>query len=87
MSLTQTLLELNRHHMAALPERDRVDLEDELDRLRMMRVAEEGLALGDLLPDFALRDTSGVIRTPFSPITFNVSISATPCPPKAFTCS
>ncbi len=28
--------------MAALPARDRTDFEDELDRLRMMRVAEEG---------------------------------------------
>jgi len=63
MSLTQTLLELSRHHMAELPSRDRADFEDELDRLRMMRVAEEGLALGDMLPDFALRDTAGTIRT------------------------
>jgi peroxiredoxin len=62
MSLTQTLLELSRHHMAELPSRDRADFEDELDRLRMMRVAEEGLALGDMLPDFALRDTAGTIR-------------------------
>ena len=31
-----------------------LDFEDELDRLRMMRVAEEGLAVGDMLPDFAL---------------------------------
>jgi peroxiredoxin len=63
MSLTQTLLELSRHHMAELPSRDRADFADELDRLRMMRVAEEGLALGDMLPDFALRDTAGAIRT------------------------
>ena len=63
MSLTQTLLELNRHHMASLTPRDRADVEDELDRLRMMRLAEEGLALGDMLPDFALRDTSGAVRT------------------------
>ena len=54
MSLRQTLLELGRRHMAALPDRDRADFEDELDRLRMLRVAEEGLGLGDLLPDFAL---------------------------------
>jgi peroxiredoxin len=63
MSLTQTLLELSRHHLAALPERDRTDWEDELDRLRMLRVAEEGLALGDTLPDFALKDAAGVVRT------------------------
>ena len=63
MSLTQTLLELSRHHMAALPARDRIDFEDELDRPRVMGVAEEGLALGDTLPDFALRDTAGSVRT------------------------
>jgi len=63
MSLTQTLLELSRRHMAELPPRDRVDFEDELDRLRMLRVAEEGLAVGDLLPDFALKDAAGTVRT------------------------
>jgi len=59
MSLSHALRELNAHHMAALPARDRADVEDELDRLRMMRVAEEGLGLGDYLPDFALNDASG----------------------------
>jgi peroxiredoxin len=63
MSLTRTLLELSRHHMAELPARDCLDFEDELDRLRMMRIAEEGLALGDMLPDFQLRDTAGTVRT------------------------
>jgi peroxiredoxin len=62
-SLPQALAELNRHHMAELSERDRRDVEDELDRLRMMRVAEDGLALGDMLPDFALRDVTGALRT------------------------
>ena len=58
MMLKQTLLELGRHHRAALSVRDRADFEDELDRLRMMRLAEEGLGLGDLLPDFALEDVA-----------------------------
>ncbi len=62
-SLPQALLELNRHHMAGLSERDRRDVEDELDRLRMMRVAEEALALGDMLPDFELKDATGAVRT------------------------
>ena len=62
-TLPQTLLELSRHHMAELAERDRRDFEDELDRLRMMRVAEEGLALGEMLPDFALSDPAGTLRT------------------------
>jgi peroxiredoxin len=62
-SLPQALIELSRHHMAELSDRDRRDVEDELDRLRMMRVAEEGLALGDMLPDFALKDVDGAVRT------------------------
>lgn len=59
MSLTQTLRQLSERHTAALPARDRADFEDELDRLRMMRVTEEGLGLGDYLPDFALKDSAG----------------------------
>jgi peroxiredoxin len=63
MSLTETLRKLGERHTAALPERDRLDFEDELDRLRMMRVAEDGLAVGDHLPDFALADGAGRIWT------------------------
>jgi peroxiredoxin len=59
MSLSQTLLELSRRHMAELPPHERAEIEDELDRLRMMRVAEDGLAVGDPLPDFALADGTG----------------------------
>src|SRR3990167_4353594 len=61
MSLTETLLALSRRHTAALSARDRADFEDELDRLRMLRIPEDGLGLGDYLPDFALED--GVGRT------------------------
>src|SRR5215207_757214 len=63
MSLSQTLLELSRRHMAALSPRERADIEDELDRLRMMRVAEDGLAVGDQLPDFSLEDGAGRVWT------------------------
>jgi len=59
MSLSETLLELSRHHKAALSLRDRADFEDELGRLRMLRLAEEGLAVGDYLPDFTLEDAAG----------------------------
>ena len=59
MTLTATLLEVSRHHRAALSARDRADFEDELDRLRMLRVPEDGLAVGDYLPDFALADAAG----------------------------
>jgi peroxiredoxin len=59
MTLTEALLELSHRHRAALSVRDRRDFEDELDRLRVMRLAEEGLGLGDHLPDFALEDGAG----------------------------
>lgn len=59
MGLREALRELSERHTAALPTRDRADVEDELDRLRMMRLAEEGLGLGDYLPDFALSDADG----------------------------
>ena len=49
--------------MAALPVRDRTDFEDELDRLRMMRIAEDGLTRDDILPDFALEDGAGRVWT------------------------
>jgi peroxiredoxin len=58
MTLSQTLRDLGERHTAALSERDRRDFEDELDRLRMERLAEEGLGLGDYLPDFALQDAA-----------------------------
>ncbi len=61
MTLTETLLELSRHHMAALPAREREEVEDELDRLRMLRIAEEGLTVSDYLPDFELQDGAGRI--------------------------
>ena len=63
MSLSQTLLELSRRHMAELPSHERADFADELDRLRMMRVAEDGLGVGDPLPDFALEDGAGRVWT------------------------
>ncbi|HSI00563.1 MAG TPA: peroxiredoxin-like family protein [Reyranella sp.] len=59
MGLSQTLRELGERHMAALSPRDLRDFEDELDRLRMERLAEDGLGLGDYLPDFALKDADG----------------------------
>src|SRR5260370_1725804 len=59
MDLKTTLQALSRHHMEAIPAQDRREFEDELDRLRMMRVAEDGLGLGEVLPDFALQDGTG----------------------------
>jgi peroxiredoxin len=63
MSLPEALLSLSQRHLAELPARDRADFEDELDRLRMMRVTDDALAQGDWLPDFELGDGAGVVRT------------------------
>jgi peroxiredoxin len=62
-SLPDALQELSRHHRAELSARDRADFDDELDRLRMMRLTEDGLGVGDMLPDFMLRDTTGAVRS------------------------
>lgn len=63
MNLVRTLRDLNDRHRAALPARDRTDFEDELDRLRMIRLVEEGLGLGDHLPDLSLSDGAGRLWT------------------------
>jgi peroxiredoxin len=59
MTLADTLRRLSEHHRSALSERDRRAFDDELDRLRMMRVVEDGVGVGDHLPDFALLDGEG----------------------------
>jgi len=35
------------------------ELDDAIDRLRMLQIVEQGLAVGDVLPDFALPDGDG----------------------------
>lgn len=59
MNLAQTLRDLKDRHRGRLSARERADLQDELDRLRMVRLIEEGLGLGDHLPDFNLSDGAG----------------------------
>jgi peroxiredoxin len=59
MKLKQTLEALRDRHMSAIDEFARRAFEDELDRLRMMRVAEDGLGIGDYLPDFELQGVDG----------------------------
>jgi peroxiredoxin len=59
MTLTERLLELSRRHMAALPARERADVEEEFRRLRRLRIAEDGLTVGDHLPDFEMQDGAG----------------------------
>ena len=62
MKLKQTLEALRDHHRSAIDDFARRAFEDELDRLRMMRVAEDGLGIGDYLPDFELEGTDGRVR-------------------------
>ncbi len=38
-------------------------LEQAIDRLRMLQIVEHGLTIGDVLPDFALPDPDGRIVT------------------------
>jgi len=59
MKLKQTLEALRDRHLAEIGAPARRAFEDELDRLRMMRVAEDGLGIGDYLPDFALEGADG----------------------------
>ena len=61
MDLARTLETLRDHHMAAIDDFARQAFEDELDRLRMLRLIDESLGLGDMLPDFELADGAGRI--------------------------
>ena len=45
--------------MPVLDPTDRPDLEDAIERLRMLQLVEQGLTVGDVLPDFRLPDTGG----------------------------
>jgi 2,3-bisphosphoglycerate-independent phosphoglycerate mutase len=54
MNLKQSLETLRDRHRAEIDAFARRAFEDELDRLRMMRVPEDGLGVGDYLPDFEL---------------------------------
>lgn len=59
MDLAHTLETLRDRHMAAIDDFARQAFEEELDRLRMLRVTDECLGVGDMLPDFALADSAG----------------------------
>jgi peroxiredoxin len=47
--------------LAVLDRTDRQDLEDAIERLRMLQLVEQGLTVGDILPDFRLPDTGGSV--------------------------
>jgi len=59
MDLARTLETLRDHHRAAIDDFARQAFEEELDRLRMLRLTEESLGVGDMLPDFELTDSTG----------------------------
>jgi peroxiredoxin len=59
MPLQEELDRRRREICARLDPADRKVLEDGIERLRMLQVAETGLAVGDTLPDFALLDPEG----------------------------
>ena len=45
--------------LAVLGAEDRQALEDAIERLRMLQLVEQGLSVGDVLPDFTLPDIGG----------------------------
>lgn len=61
MDLARTLETLRDRHMAAIDAFARQAFEEELDRLRMLRLTEDSLGVGDILPDFELTDSAGQI--------------------------
>ena len=48
--------------LAVLDPTDR-DLEDAIERLRMLQLVEQGLAVGDVLPDFAARPDGRIVAS------------------------
>jgi peroxiredoxin len=63
VSLKDELDAVRARSRAALDEKDRRVLDDAVERLRMMQIAEHALAPGDILPDFALPDAKGRVHT------------------------
>jgi peroxiredoxin len=63
MSLRDQLNECNEQLLKVLDPVDRKALEDTIERLRMLQLVEQGLAVGDLLPEFALPDGNALIVT------------------------
>ena len=61
MDLARTLETLRDRHRAAIDDFARQAFEEELDRLRMLRLTDESLGVGDMLPDFELGDGAGKI--------------------------
>ena len=61
MKLGDRLAEIERQLLTAIDAEERTALAGAIERLRMLQIVEQGLAEGDLLPDFALPDSSGQV--------------------------
>lgn len=61
MTLADRLSQCRSEWRGALDPADRQILARAVDRLRMLQLVELGLAVGDVLPDFALCDTDGIL--------------------------
>ena len=59
MMLQEKLDRTRAEWRASLDPEDRETLLRTVERLRMLQLAEHGLAVGDLLPEFTLPDTDG----------------------------
>jgi peroxiredoxin len=62
MSLEDALAQRRKLVSETMPGDDLRGIADEIERLRMLQVAETSLQVGDVLPDFALPDTRGRLR-------------------------
>ena len=62
-SLAGQLAQLSSHLRGRLNDRQRAALGQALERLRMLQIVERSLAVGDTLPDLALPDADGLVRT------------------------
>jgi peroxiredoxin len=61
MTLEDKLSRCRAELRGGLPPADCKTLRDAVERLRMLQIVEQGLQVGDLLPEFALPDTDGRI--------------------------
>lgn len=59
MTLQDELHRRRQELRTSLIESDRLLVRDSIDRNRMLQLAEQSLAIGDMLPDFALPDATG----------------------------
>jgi peroxiredoxin len=63
MTLEDELAKRRRLVAETMPAADLRQIAEEIERLRMMQLAESSLQTGDTLPDLALPDTTGQIHT------------------------